>query len=193
MVTLGKHCWRRETPAKFTADRSGVAAVEFALILPFLLVLLIGMAETTSALNQDRKVSQIASSVADLVAQSESISTSEAADIMLAASAIMSPYESSRLSVTIASVSFDGNGNAEVDWSVDEDGGTPWAAGSEPPIEIPDTVAKAGTSIVVGQSSYTYIPMFADLAQNLFPRAASIPMGDVYFLRPRLSTSVTFN
>ncbi|MEP2724199.1 MAG: TadE/TadG family type IV pilus assembly protein [Roseibium sp.] len=170
-----------------------MAAVEFALILPFLLLLLIGMAETTSALNQDRKVSQIASSVADLVAQSESISTSEAADIMLAASAIMSPYESSRLSVTIASVTFDDEGNGEVDWSVDQDGGTPWAAGSEPPIDIPETIAKAGTSIVVGQSSYTYIPMFASLAQNLFPSASTIPMGDVYFLRPRLSTSVTFN
>ncbi|MEP4029773.1 TadE/TadG family type IV pilus assembly protein [Roseibium polysiphoniae] len=193
MVAAREQNRRRDTASQFTADRSGVAAVEFALILPFLLLLLIGMAETTSALNQDRKVSQIASSVADLVAQSESISTSEAADIMLAASAIMSPYESSRLSVTIASVSFDGNGNAEVDWSVDQDGGTPWPTGSEPPIDIPDTVAKAGTSLVVGQSNYTYIPMFASLAQNLFPSAATIPMGDVYFLRPRLSTSVTFN
>ncbi|MEP3300091.1 MAG: TadE/TadG family type IV pilus assembly protein, partial [Pseudoruegeria sp.] len=117
MVAPREQNRRRETASQLISDRSAVAAVEFALILPFLLLLLIGMAETTSALNQDRKVSQIASSVADLVAQSESISTSEAADIMLAASAIMSPYESSRLSVTIASVTFDDEGNRAVDWS----------------------------------------------------------------------------
>ena len=179
--------------ASLFGDTRGVAAVEFALILPFLLILFLGVAETTNALNHDRKVSQIASTVADLVAQAETINAAEAQDIMVAADEIMAPYSSSALQVIIASVSFDEDGNPEVDWSVDQDGAAPWAVGAEPPIEIPDTIAVAGTSVVVGQSFYPFRPTFAELAQTIFPRATSIPMGDSYFLRPRLTNRVQYN
>ncbi|WP_417688038.1 TadE/TadG family type IV pilus assembly protein [Roseibium sp.] len=177
---------------RFVRDTRAIAAVEFALILPFLLILLIGVAETTSALNHSRKVSQIAGSVADLVAQAEQLSAAEAQDIMTASNEILAPYTTATLQVIIASVTFDEDGNPEVDWSIDQDGDTPWARGSEPTIEIPDQVALPGTSIVIGQSFYTYIPMFATLAQNIFPRATAIPMGDVYFLRPRLTNKVLY-
>jgi Flp pilus assembly protein TadG len=179
---------------RFRTDGTGVAAVEFALILPFLLILLIGMAETTTALNADRKVSQVASSAADLVAQTEAINKSEVLNIMKAADAIMDPYDGTTLKVTIASVGFDDEGNAEVLWSVDQDGNTPtsWVKGQTPPIDIPESIAIAGTTLIVGKTSYIHVPMFASLAQNIFPRASSILLGDTYFLRPRLSTEVTF-
>ena len=168
--------------------------MEFALILPFLLILLIGMSETTTALNTDRKVSQVASSVADLVAQTETVNSSEVSNIMKAADAIMDPYDSSVLKVTIASIGFDDEGKAEVLWSVDQDGSTPtsWVKGQTPPIDIPETIAIPDTTLIVGKTSYVHVPMFASLVQNIFPRATSILMGDTYFLRPRLSTEVTF-
>ncbi len=176
-----------------TSDRQGVAAVEFALILPFLLILLIGMAETVSALNHDRKVSQIASSVTDLVAQAETVSSSDISDIMLAAEEILKPYSATGLEVIVASVTFDDEGDAEVDWSKDNSNGSPWSAGSAPPVEFPDTIAVAGTSLVVGQSTYDYVPMFAALAQNIFPRATSIELSDTYFYKPRLTSTVTLD
>jgi Flp pilus assembly protein TadG len=176
---------------KISGDKSGIAAVEFALILPFLLILLIGTAESVGALNHDRKVSQIASSVTDLVAQAESISTGEIADIMRAATEIMLPYSDTPLDVIIASVTFDEDGDPEVDWSRDKSGSTPWAAGSTPPIEFPEAISVPGSSLVVGQSSYSYTPMFSSLLQNIFPRATSIEFGDVYYYKPRLTGTVT--
>lgn len=181
----------RATLRRLKADRRGIAAVEFALLLPFLLILLIGMSETVTALNTDRKVSQVASSAADLVAQAESISTSEIADIMLAAKQIMLPYSDTPLDVIIASVTFNDDGDPEVDWSRNKSGTAPWSAGSTPPIEIPEAISVAGSSLIVGKSSYAYVPLFASMLQNIFPRAASMTLGDTYFLKPRLTTTVT--
>jgi len=181
----------RNALRNLNADRRGIAAVEFALLLPFLLILLIGMSETVTALNTDRKVSQVASSAADLVAQADTITTGEIADIMIAAEEIMLPYPDSPLDVIIASVTFNEDGDPEVDWSRNKSGTAPWTAGSAPPIDIPEAISVAGSSLVIGVSSYTYQPLFASMLQHIFPRAASINLGDTYFLKPRTTATVT--
>ncbi|WP_346900325.1 TadE/TadG family type IV pilus assembly protein [uncultured Roseibium sp.] len=182
-----------KTARRFKADQRGIAAVEFALLLPFLLIFLIGMSETVTALNTDRKVSQVASTVADLVAQAETISTDEITDMMTVTEDIMAPYPSDPLDIIIASVTFDDEGAPKIDWSRNKDGAKPssWTDGSAPPIDIPAGISVAGTSLIIGQSSYTYVPLFASMLQNIFPRAASMTLGDTYFLKPRLTTTVT--
>lgn len=177
--------------SNFHRDQSGVAAVEFALLLPFLLILLIGMAETVSALNHDRKVSQAASSVTDLIAQSETLSSGDIDDIMLAAVEIMKPYPETTLDVIVASVLFNEDGDPEVVWSRNKAGGSPWAEDTAPPIEMPSALATPGTSLVVGKASYTYVPTFSTMIQNIFPRATSIDLDDTYFYKPRLTNTVT--
>lgn len=176
---------------KLHRDQSGVAAVEFALILPFLLILLIGMAETVGALNHDRKVSQAASSVTDLIAQAETVSKSDVADVMLAAVEIMKPYPDTTLDVIVASVEFDDDGDPKVVWSRNKAGGEPWAEDSKPPIDMPASLSTPGTSLVVGQAFYTYVPTFSTMIQNIFPRATSIDLDDTYFYKPRLTNTVT--
>ena len=51
------------------ATSAGVAAVEFALILPFLLVLFVGSIEASSLITVDRRVNVISGTVGDLVAR----------------------------------------------------------------------------------------------------------------------------
>jgi Flp pilus assembly protein TadG len=183
----------RKMASRFATDRRGVAAVEFSLILPFLLLLMLGMAETVTALNHDRKVGQVANTVADLVAQAESVSTGDVSDIMLAASEIMQPYPDTNMEVIVASVTFNDDGDPEVDWSRNNAGGTPWAGGSTPPIEFPDTLAVAGTSLVVSQTTYDYAPMFSSLVENMYSGASSISLSDTYYYKPRITTTVTLD
>ena len=188
---MDTHCGSLIT--RFRKNTRGVAAVEFALILPFLIILLIGVAETTTGLNQDRKVSQVASSIGDIVARATSVSSSNLADIMEARKYIMEPYDWTKMTVIVASVSFDKNKKATVDWSADQTGGSAggWNPGGKPPISIPAGAIAAEKSIIICQTKYTYVPMFASLAQNIFPRATSIDMSGIVFLRPRLTTKVT--
>ncbi|MCK7614071.1 TadE/TadG family type IV pilus assembly protein [Roseibium sediminicola] len=169
-----------------------MSAVEFALILPVLLILLIGMEEITGAMNYDRKVSRIANSVADLVAQAQTIDKSELEAIMDLGAVILDPYPADTMEIIIASVTFDENGDASIDWSLDNSGeaASGWSKGSEPPITLPDTVAAPETSIVVSQVNLAYEPLFAGVFTQYFSRDSSLDLSDTYYLRPRLTDTV---
>lgn len=58
----GKKCRR---------DRRGVAAIEFALIVPIMSAMFIGAVELSQVITVDRRVTQVASATADLVARAE--------------------------------------------------------------------------------------------------------------------------
>jgi Flp pilus assembly protein TadG len=66
MTTARKH-------KSFLRDRRGVAAVEFGLIAPVLLVMLIGVVEVTRAVSIDRRFGQVTAMVADLLAREERV------------------------------------------------------------------------------------------------------------------------
>lgn len=170
--------------SRYLRCRRGVAAVEFALILPILLLLLLGSSELTRALTYDRKVSQAAATVGDLVAQSDSLTASDMTDIFAAVGAIMQPYSSTGLALTIASVTYDSNKVGTVAWSCSS-GGTAWATGSAPPITIPDALKLANSSLIVAVSAYSYQPTFTAIIPS------AISMGETYYLRPRVVDTIS--
>ncbi|WP_305988885.1 TadE/TadG family type IV pilus assembly protein [Roseibium sp. MMSF_3544] len=173
-------------------DNRAVSAVEFAMILPFMFFLLIGMTELADALNQDRKVSRIANSIADLIAQEEAVSSGDLDSLLDIGEKILDPYPSDNLQVIVASITFDEDGDASVDWSRDTAGTVPWTAGSAPPITLPGTVAVANTSIVVGQTNLTYTPNFAGAFSSIFDWSPSaLDLTDTYYLTPRITGTVT--
>ncbi|WP_367186954.1 TadE/TadG family type IV pilus assembly protein [Roseibium sp.] len=176
---------------QFRSDHDGVAATEFAMILPFMLVLFIGAVETTGLLNQDRKLSRIANSVTDLVAQAQSVSSAEVSSMFDIGDQILAPYTTTTLNIIVASVSFDEDGDASIDWSECKLTCDEWVAGAEPPITLPDTVASPETSIVVGEASMTYTPEFSGIFTEYFQRATAYNLSDTFYLQPRLTDTVT--
>lgn len=58
-------------------DGRGIAAVEFGLIAPVLLIMLIGVIEITRAVSIDRRFGQVTSMVADLIAREENITAAD--------------------------------------------------------------------------------------------------------------------
>jgi Flp pilus assembly pilin Flp len=67
MTLPRKHARRRS----FTRDTSGIAAVEFGLIAPVLLIMLVGVVEITRAVSIDRRFGQVTALVADLISREE--------------------------------------------------------------------------------------------------------------------------
>lgn len=170
-------------------DRSGVSATEFALILPFMLVILIGMTELSGAINADRKVSRIANSTTDLVAQAQTLTTGELDDILALGEKILDPYPDDTLETIISSVTFDEDGDPIVDWSYSNKSNA-WDEGAAPPIVLPETVAAPLTSIVIAESTLVYTPPFSGLFTETFPRLANYTLKDIFYLRPRLANTV---
>ena len=73
-------------------DRRGVSAVEFALVAPMMITLYFGCVEVSDGVAADRKVSLTSATLANLVAQSTALSSTDMTNILDASSAIIQPY-----------------------------------------------------------------------------------------------------
>ena len=62
---------------KLRQDASGVAAVEFALLLPMLLALLIGCLEVTFKIWSTQKAEKLAVTLSDVIAQSTAVTSAD--------------------------------------------------------------------------------------------------------------------
>lgn len=161
-------------------NRDGVSAVEFAMIAPVMVLLYLGMVEISMALSVDRKVTNAASALADLVAQDDVITDDEMVDILNAGAAIIAPFDAGDFAVRISSVSMSLVGDVEVDWS-DASGMMPRAAGSAP--TMPQGVMSAGRSVIWVEVTYAYEAPFREITGDF-------DIAEEFFLRPRQSLSV---
>ena len=166
----------------FATDRSGASAVEFALIAPLMITLYLGGVEVSTAVAVDRKTTLVAHTVADLVAQSSNVTDSMMNDILNASAAVSSPYSTTPLIVTVSSVVVDASGVAKIAWS-DTLHGTKRSVGST--VTLPSALAVANTSLIWGEVTYNYTPMFGTVFKT------NLTLGDAIYMRPRLSNSVT--
>jgi len=184
--------WLGNTARYFTCylrDRQGVAAVEFALIVPILFMLFAGTIEFSQALTVERRVSQVANATADLVAQTKSITTGEVAGIMEIVGHLMRPYDPQRLRVTILNViaNISRPNDTRVCWSFEYNGGTATYTDGEP-YPLPDDVVEPGGSVIVTEVEYDYVPMiFSYFIKSAFS------LKETHYLKPRLSSYVQYN
>jgi len=140
----------RQPIDRLISDRRGMSSIEFAMLLPVMVLLYLGGVEITSAIAIDRKVSQVARSLGDLVAQATNITAADMSNILGATSSIVQPYDDTRLQITVSSVQVDAQGHAKVSWS-DTKNGTARAVGSV--VTIPSALAVANTSLVFAEVS----------------------------------------
>ena len=58
-------------------DRSGLAAIEFAMVFPMMVAMCYGVIEFSSAISVDRKATQVARMLSDLTSQSMSVADTD--------------------------------------------------------------------------------------------------------------------
>lgn len=149
----------------FAAAREGVAAVEFALVMPLLLVLYLGSIETTQLISADQRVTNVAGTVGDLVARVKNeIDSGTLTDYFAAAQSIMQPFSTTTVSQVVSVVSVDSNGVTKVLWSQAYNGGTAQIKNqpftSTHPIPGTMTDIAKGSYLVVSEATYPYPSMF---------------------------------
>ena len=169
----------------FAADQGGVSAVEFAILLPLMLTLYLGGAEISQAVSADRKTTLVAHTVGDLTAQASNVASSDVTNIFSAGTAVAYPLASSNLTVTLSSVCIDSTGTkATIGWSQTLNG---TARSGTVTSLIPSALMVANTSLIWGEAHYAYKPTIG------WTITGTLNLGDQFFLRPRLSCSVTLN
>ncbi len=168
----------------FVEARSGLAALEFALILPAMLVIYIGGVEVNDAVSIRRKVNHATSTFGDLAAQSSAtVSATDLADYFKAASAILGPYDTTLFKSAVIGVALDSNAKATVAWAQAYNGAACPAKGSA--VTLPAKLATANTFLVMVNSSYVYTPKIG------YVLTGSYTMNDSVVQQPRLGYALT--
>lgn len=137
---------RLSTGNSFRFDESGIAAVEFALILPVMLVLYMGLVELSRGMRAAQRLDLVAHTLADLTAQTlqcpsptpagcqtgqAGLNEADITSIFAAANTLMAPLPTSTLKMTISEVEIVGSPTAaptswtaNVRWSVTRNSAT---------------------------------------------------------------------
>lgn len=181
MLTAIKDALKRGPLAGFAKATSGLAALEFALILPIMALLYLGGFEVTEAFMINRKVTHATSALGDLVAQSEELSSSDMSNIFDAVEAVLNPYPAAEGYMIVSGVRVDASGVATVVWS-DARNTTAYQVGSE--IALPLSVTQNDTFVVFAEVHYEYTPQFG------YTLTGVIDLHDEFYLRPRLQNEV---
>jgi Flp pilus assembly protein TadG len=176
----------RASFSRLLSQESGIAAVEFAMILPILLVLWIGGVEVTSGLSVDRRLNNFASTMGDLVSRTKQIPYSRIEDIFDLAEAAMFPYEATGITMRITAVTIDTDGNTKVAWSRAR-GMAAHAKDTQVNDSVPASLrppSDAESQIIMAEVLYTYQPAIG------YVITSEVELEDRMYFVPRVSSKV---
>jgi Flp pilus assembly protein TadG len=147
----------------FARARSGVAAIEFALIAPVLIAILFGMTEVSVLVSTDRKLSLVSRALADLTSRVTSMTTGGIGDVFAAGKVILQPYATDTLKMRVSSITITTSGSTvtgAVDWScANGTGMTSLPKGLGVPVP---TSFRTEKSFILVETGLTYTPMFGE-------------------------------
>jgi Flp pilus assembly protein TadG len=205
----------RELARKARQDQRGIAAIEFALILPFMLTLYFGIAELSKGYMASQRMTLVARTLADLTAQQQQLQTGSTtsvtdsimSNIFAASSAIMAPYSSTKLTMTVSQVLLTNKSDgtccqAKTDWTIANNGGTKrpcqvLSPGNAAPVStstIPTGFTQSPSSqgaLIVADVTYQYIPGFSFEIWN-WKASKIFSLAQTQYMRPRGSNTLTY-
>jgi Flp pilus assembly protein TadG len=164
-------------------DISGIAATEFAMVLPVMLILFFGTDEFSSGIAVNRKVTLMTRTLSDLTSQNIAVTDAQLTNFFNASAAIMTPYSKTPVKSTITELYVDPTTKAaRVQWSK---GDAPRTAGTTVP--IPTALQTGDTYLIYSEVTYAFVPTVGYVLKN------SITLSDFTFTRPRQSTCVMYS
>ncbi len=199
-MTMLSRLWRRtrRSSIRLLRDRSGIAATEFAFIVPLMLVTFFATVELSAGIAVDRKVTLVARTLSDLVSQATSVTDTDLKNVFAASYGILSPYPTNTADATISMIYVNDAGVAKVQWSKK---GTVAQSGSTvsttlgvssrkqgDTITIPAGLKVTKTYLILSEVNYLYQPAIGYVVSK-----AGITLSDLSYTRPRQSMCVLLN
>lgn len=172
----------------FLKNDSGVSAVEFALLLPVMVLIYAGVVDLARGVETDKKVNRVASVVGDLISRQITVLPAQLDDIFLIGATTMAPSggtPSVKVTfVTMEAVKVGGKYPAKVIWSRSTGDLKPDAKGSR--IDIPDNLRIEKLGYIRVEAQYKYVPF----TSYILP---PITLSEVYYISPRYTSEIPCN
>jgi Flp pilus assembly protein TadG len=173
---------------RFFKHDGGVAAVEFAFVLPVMLTFLFGLIEVSQGLTCRANVTFLASTGSDLIAQESQVTNADMTNVFNALSAMLYPFSATSVQITISSIVDNGTSTSgKVAWS-DTKNGTARTVNSTytfPTNAQGVITANGGGSVILTEVSYSY----ASPISKYFVK--DITMTNYFFSKPRRVAKIT--
>jgi len=166
-------------------DDRGAAAVEFALIVPVLILLYAVGFEIAEAATVKRKLTDTTVQLANVASQDTKTTKADVAILMSAASQIMTPYSTNVLSMQVAEIYVDNSGTPHIQWTESYLNGTPLQGTliTTPP-SAPPSFKTANSYYIDVQTTYLYYPI---VGTNFIH---AMTLSNQSFALPRNSSSI---
>ena len=171
---------------KFRKDTRGVSAMEFALLLPVMLLFVAGTVDISEGLTVHRKIRQISSIVVDLVAQSSKLSQSEVNTILAGAAKILDPYPNANLTIVVSVLDVKNKKKQKVAWSV---GYHAKALDKGSEVDVPEDITAKDVQLIRAEVNYSFTTMFSGYLSGILGRNG-YALQDVMYQRPRISDDI---
>jgi Flp pilus assembly protein TadG len=176
-------------------DRRGVAAIEFAMLLPVMLVMYFGMEEFSTGLSVSRQVTLVARTLSDLTSQSTSVADTDLINFGETAKAILTPNDPSILRSSVTEIYIDPKTHlARVQWSkgmsIDTSGNVTVGPSSHPTsqvVPVPPELNIDGTYVIWSEVSYNYKPTVGHVMIK-----TGVNLSDFAYTRPRQTACVVY-
>jgi Flp pilus assembly protein TadG len=169
---------------KARSAQSGMAAVEFAMVLPAMLALVFGSIEVTDALVCKGEVTNTASTAADLIAQETQVTDADLNNVYASLNALLYPYPTTATQVRITSIIDDGQGGGKVDWSKAQNA-TGYSRNQA--MTVPAGLITSGGSVIFAEVTYPYTSPFTYIIHS------PITMTNTYYSHPRRVPKITYS
>lgn len=166
----------------FGADRSGVTIIEFALVVPVVLFMLLGMFDMGRYMLINQKLDRAAATMSDLTSRPSSISAAEVNQLMIAAIEVVQPFDlATKGGVIISSIYKNPGDPAEVTWQIRGAGPTlpPSMFGSNgDAANMPaGFVVRDNENVITAEIYFQYEPIFLDFLSSFFGSGGLLPPG----------------
>jgi len=180
-------------------DCRGIAAIEFAMIVPIMLVMFFGTVEFSSGVAVDRKVTLVARTLSDLTSQSAStLADGDLKNIFTASISILTPYSPTPTNARLSEIYVDSNKIAKINWSkaaTIANGATQATlttssrhAGDVVTNLVPPALLVKQTYLILSEVSYLYTPTIGYVMAK-----SGVTLSDVAYTRPRQLICVVYN
>mgnify|MGYP001072841867 CR=1 FL=1 len=163
-------------------ETDGVAAVEAALIMPVMVLMLLGAFDVGRGILMNQKVINSSQIGADLIARNMFVDMDIVDETIEASRLSLEPYDTSTFGIDIVSIEFDEDQNPEVLWRETRNMSANNASVNSTAGMFPE-----GEGVIIVTVQYRYEPTFGDVITG------DINMQEVAFARGRRSPTVPMN
>ena len=164
---------------RLIADRRGVSAIEFSLVLPILLAILFGSVEFSRAVDNRRKVTLLAHTIANLSSQGDKtnpVAIATMHDIFASSKLVLRPFNVADAKIVVSAMGVNLLKSAlspQVCSSFASENTTARSLGNAADLTIPAGFNQTGMRYIIAEVTMKYTPIFGSSIAKLWGGASN--------------------